>query len=177
MRLSENKYWNNFSNNLALPLFEGYSLLSGGYTLLSGVKEGISALRYFTLRREITLEVQGTLAKAFNTVTSMDQKAILGYRGSLATGQKHSGGLFDPGDFDVDAFIISDKLAAQLGNPRFRNARNFKSMKNLSNTIEDIFKNLPGYRVDPTKPFTFRVFTEQEYKEKIRHLGSILITR
>ena len=35
------------------------------------------------------------------------EDAQVGIRGSLATGERFSGGAFDPTDFDVDAFVVS----------------------------------------------------------------------
>jgi hypothetical protein len=67
----------------------------------------------------------------------------LGYRGSLATGVKFkTGGPFDPTDFDVDAFIVSDKLAAQTKSQVFRNAGDITPINKLSTAIEDFFKKI-----------------------------------
>ena len=48
---------------------------------------------------------------------SLDPDEVVGYRGSLARGFKgpHKGNApFDPADFDVDAFIVSDKLSSEM---------------------------------------------------------------
>ena len=54
-----------------------------------------------------------------STVHRLDPDAQIGIRGSLATGRKgpHKGNApFDPNNFDVDAFIVFDKLAGQFSN-------------------------------------------------------------
>jgi hypothetical protein len=64
-------------------------------------------------------EALAPLAKKFP-----DSRA--GYRGSLARGKKGAhkgGGPFDPNDFDVDAFIVDDKLAATVP----KNAKGFRN--------------------------------------------------
>ncbi len=46
----------------------------------------------------------------------------------------------------------------------------------MPNEIETIFRNtFPGYRYDPSKPFTFRVWTEAEFAEKVVPYGFKLI--
>jgi hypothetical protein len=105
----------------------------------------------------------------------------VGYRGSLATGQKYNNGNplpFNPDDFDVDAFIVSDELAALYPpNTVFRDARvKSTEIANISNDLEASFiSNFPGYRTEPGKPFTFRVWTEAEYQTKVVPFGHKII--
>jgi filamentous hemagglutinin len=96
--------------------------------------------------------------------------AKIGYRGSLSTGTKYStGGPFDPTDWDVDAFIVSDNLASQIGGSGFRNGRDISSIEQISNELETLFKNISGYRTAPGKEFTFRVWTQAEYDQIIKN--------
>ncbi len=100
--------------------------------------------------------------------------AKIGYRGSLSTGVKHSkGGPFDPTDFDVDAFIVSDELAAKFdAGTFFRDARDLPEVEGIADSLESTFINsLDGYRVEAGKPFTFRIFTEAEYLSKVQPNG------
>lgn len=95
--------------------------------------------------------------------------AQMGYRGSLATGKKYStGGPFDPTDWDVDAFIVSDDLAATFTKPGFRDGRNVVEIKNIADELESSFKLISGYRTEPGKPFTFKIFTEAEFNSIVK---------
>lgn len=117
--------------------------------------------------------VKKNTASKISKIKSLASGSKIGYRGSLATGIKFStGGPFDPDDFDVDAFIVSDALAQKLGSG-FRDIRKHTDVqyKNLCNEIENILKTIPGYRVEPGKPFTFRVWTEKEFTDKIKPEG------
>ncbi|MGG1442446.1 RHS repeat-associated core domain-containing protein [Brevibacillus laterosporus] len=68
-------------------------------------------------RADIMNTVQEKLSPALKKIRELDPNAKVGYRGSLATGQKdpHKGNApFDPTDFEIDAFIVSDKLASRF---------------------------------------------------------------
>jgi filamentous hemagglutinin len=98
--------------------------------------------------------------------------AKMGYRGSLATGKKYStGGPFDPLDWDVDAFIVSDELAKKIGGTRFRDGKYVYEVNTINQELEPLFKNISGYRTEVGKPFTFRVWTEVEFIEKVKPFG------
>ena len=120
--------------------------------------------------------------KDINTVMNVfgQGDAKIGYRGSLSTGQKYNNGNpipFDGDDFDVDAFIVSDDFAAQFNTNGFRDARvQSPEITQLSDDLEASFiSNFPGYRTEPGKPFTFRVWTEAEYQTKVVPFGHKLI--
>jgi len=122
-----------------------------------------------TSKGGITSFVDDALGSVKSTITSLDQNAVVGYRGSLASGVKFkTGGPFDPTNFDVDAFIVSDKLAGQFGSAHgmavFRNGRNADGLLDVSKSLENSFQNIPGYRIDKYKPFTFRIYTTSEFK-------------
>jgi hypothetical protein len=95
----------------------------------------------------------------------------IGYRGSLARGTTYSGGAFDPGDFDVDAFIVSDNLASSdffEPNEPWRDARDVDNLEGICDNLNKTFKNnFPGYLKTPRKPFTFKVYTKAEYRNEI----------
>lgn len=125
----------------------------------------------------IRTKVEELLKSKIVFITAKYPDAKIGYRGSLATGKKYkTGGPFDPNDFDVDAFIVSDKLADRfVKKVKWRDARD-EGFEQLANELEFHFKEtFKGYRVDPKKPFTFRVWTENEYINKIKQKGARLI--
>lgn len=97
----------------------------------------------------------------------------MGYRGSLSTGTKYStGGPFDPTDWDVDAFIVSDELAAKIGNSNpFRDGRKITDIEKIADDLEISYKNISGYRTEVGKPFTFRVWTQAEFDKIVKPNG------
>lgn len=111
-------------------------------------------------------------------IKRMYPDAKIGYRGSLATGTKFStGGDFDPNDFDVDAFIVSDELASKF-KPTviFRRASDIDELRHICEELERTFiKTFKGYRTKPGKQFTFRVWTEAEFKNKVERFGYVFI--
>jgi hypothetical protein len=77
---------------------------------------------------------------------------------------EHKGGApFDPGNFDVDAFIVSDKLAGQFGSRvRFRSGAEIDGIAGVQSSIDSSLRQssvFSGLRQDP---FTFRIYTQQE---------------
>ncbi len=123
---------------------------------------------------DIAKSVYNIMTTYVTKIKKLYPDAKVGYRGSLATGTKYStGGPFDPNDFDVDAFIVSDKLASQFGpNVVFRDARRFKELGAICDDLEKVFKkSFDGYRTEPGKPFTFRVWTEAEFEQKVKPYG------
>jgi len=92
--------------------------------------------------------------------------AKVGFRGSLARGTKGAhkgGGPFDPTDYDVDAFVVSDSLAATVAKDAkgFRNLGRLPEHQGLIKSISDKLRKLAGHRDDPVK---IRVFSEAEFK-------------
>jgi hypothetical protein len=105
-----------------------------------------------------------------STAVSIQSKypgALVGVRGSLGRGarfDKDTKALapFNKESWDVDAFVVSDKLAGEIGGTeRFRTA---SSLGAAQAQIQGELKELAGYRSD--QPFTFRVFTTREWVEK-----------
>jgi hypothetical protein len=121
---------------------------------------------------EAVTTVDNLILPKTSQLNNLFPNAKIGYRGSLSTGTKYStGGPFDPTDWDVDAFIVSDNLAAQIGGGGFRNGRNIPSVANIADELETSFKNISGYRTELNKPFTFRVFTEAEFNSIVKPNG------
>ena len=112
-------------------------------------------------------------------IKNLYSDASVGYRGSMATGQKFGPppSPFDPDDFDVDAFIVSDDFAAQFNTNGFRDARvQSAEIAQIADDLEASFiSNFPGYRTEPGKPFTFRVWTEAEFQNIVVPNGYKLI--
>jgi len=132
-------------------------------------------------REAVVSLVEKYLANAKGTITGYDKDAKIGYRGSLATGIKYeSQKPFDPSDFDVDAFIVSDKLAElfKAKERGWRNTRKFGDISAVSDAIEERYRQtFSGYRDESGdgKPFTFRIFTTKEYEEKYKLTGVKII--
>ncbi|GIW99060.1 MAG: hypothetical protein KatS3mg111_2393 [Pirellulaceae bacterium] len=101
-------------------------------------------------------------------IRELDDAARIGFRGSVARLAKgpHKGGMpLDSCNFDVDAFIVSDKLAKQF--PKrvwFRAGSNISGLSEVqSRLLKRLKELLPGMRNE----FAFRIYTEAEYLKKI----------
>lgn len=142
-------------------------------------------------RARIVQAIGEAAQPSVKALLALDPEARIGFRGSLANGLKNDSKLgpggervaFDgfvetkngkpytgPQGYDADFFLVSDSLAAQLGNkPFFRNAAR------LDNSLNGIFEDfgaalqsdqiLRGMKVEPP---TFRVFTSAEIQQKLR---------
>lgn len=107
-------------------------------------------------------EALGPLAKQF-------PDAQVGFRGSLARGTKGThkpggGGPFAPTDYDVDAFIVSDKLAETIPKDAkgFRNLGRLIEHQGLIKSTSDRLRAIPGHRDEAVK---IRVYSEAEFKK------------
>ncbi len=110
-----------------------------------------------------------------------DPDALIGFNGSLARGYKlgreRDGTPYFKGGYDVDGFIVSDKLASRFKNtdPKkkpWRDGREVEGLKELQDEIQmELVTELgkKGMKVDPDKPFTLKVCTRAEYKELIQN--------
>ena len=114
--------------------------------------------------------VDDIIKKKIDELNRLFPNSQMGYRGSLATGIKYSTkGPFDPTDWDVDAFIVSDELAAKFNKyTTFRNGRDINGIDQLADDIEKELLNISGYRSEPNKKFTFRIWNEKEFEIKIK---------
>jgi len=117
-------------------------------------------------REAIMTDVDDTVRPYLTEIRKLDPNAVIGYRGSLANGVKGAhkgGGAFDPSNFDVDIFIVSDKIAALSRlNGNFRSASYLPQVGRSEKSIEDRLrknKNFSGLR---DEELTFRIFKQQE---------------
>ena len=139
------------------------------------------------LRASLINDVAQAAAPVSRRLRELDPNVKIGVRGSLARGFK---GLqkndpvtgarvpFNPDDFDVDAFIVSDEIAEFFGDKKVRIARNNPELDELfditraQDEIDNVLRKNPAFRglreFKKTgkglqrEPFTFRVFTESE---------------
>ena len=125
---------------------------------------------YGALRMSIRPKVEGVLAEAAERVKQLDRNAIIGFRGSTARGYKgpqKNSDPFDPSAFDVDAFIVSDQLAA--GIPKINGARFPRENSSASLVLEQksvdqaLRPILPGLK---KSPFSFRIYTFDEFNKR-----------
>ncbi|WKB56040.1 LysM peptidoglycan-binding domain-containing protein [Eleftheria terrae] len=152
--------------------------------------EDTLVLRGDASRAQIVQAIGEAAQPSVKALLALDPEARVGFRGSLANGLKNDTKLgpngervpFDgvvatkngqpytgPQGYDADFFVVSDNLAAQLGNkPFFRNAAR------LDTSLNGIFGEfgaglqsnplLTGMKVEPP---TFRVFTSTEIQKKL----------
>ena len=113
-------------------------------------------------RTEIISRLRSALADHLAAIRKVDPNARIGIRGSLAKGVKgpqKGNAPFDPTNFDIDIFIVSDKL---------RRGRGFqvgpKPIRDLAKQIDAELRNLPefaGLRGGKDK-LQFRIFGSDE---------------
>ena len=128
------------------------------------------AAGYISARTQVQPVVEEVLGAAALRIKQFDQNAVVGFRGSVARGYKgpqKSNDPFDPSHFDVDGFIVSDKLAAQIpktGPGRFVTRQNSPALAAEQTAIDQqLREKLKGLK---NEPFGFRVFTYEEYLTK-----------
>ncbi|MBT9458004.1 MAG: LysM peptidoglycan-binding domain-containing protein [Burkholderiaceae bacterium] len=122
-------------------------------------------------RRPVTREgIVGSLGEVvqphLDSITRLDPDALIGFRGGLARGFKgpHKGNApFNTRDFDVDAFIVSDQLAAPFssGVP-FRNGAKIPEVREVQQAIDNSLRQSSEFSGLRDEPFTFRIYTRQE---------------
>ncbi|AIS14351.1 hemagglutinin [Pseudomonas chlororaphis subsp. aurantiaca] len=107
-----------------------------------------------------------TVQPHLKAIADFDADALVGFRGSLARGYKgpHKGNApFDPQSFDVDAFIVSDKLASEFaGKVRFRSGAEIDGISSIQNAIDESLRRNPLFSGLRDESFTFRIFTQKE---------------
>ena len=149
--------------------------------LLPGAKAAIKKGENLVKTRDTILDsLMDTIQPHLKIVKQLDSDALIGSRGSLIRGFKgpHKGNApFDPNDFDVDAFIVSDKLSAQFSNSRFRDGGAIPEIKQMQESIEKSLRQnqlFSGLRKTTTTnsgkviedKFTFRIFTKKEIEKQ-----------
>lgn len=76
----------------------------------------------------------------------------------------HKGSIpFNPENFDVDAFIVSDKLAGQFGSRvPFRSGAKLGEVADVQRAIDSGLRQNSAFGGLRQEPFTFRIYTQQE---------------
>ena len=125
----------------------------------------IPVQRFDTARQNIIRSTIQTLRPHVAFLKRLDPDVRVGFRGSLAKGYKgpHKNfGPFDGDDFDVDAFIVSDKLAAQF--PKGTRARWGSALDLGENEaqIQEQLSNANGMGGLRKEGFGWRIFTRDE---------------
>ena len=130
---------------------------------------------YIAAKTEVGPAVEQMFSLSAERIRTVDPYAVVGFRGSSVRGQTHTGARFNLGDFDVDAFIVSDMMAARIGSDTwFRTASemNFpeilKEQQALDSLLRAQFKGLRN------EPFTFRVYTSREFLGKASSQSHVL---
>lgn len=119
-------------------------------------------------REAIVDKLGEVVQKWLPEIKKIDPNARVGFRGGLARGfkGKHKGNApFDPNDFDVDAFVISDEL---YGKERYWFKVGPESLREIGTSIDEELRQYPefkGMRTGNGK-FKFRIFSEEEITRK-----------
>jgi RHS repeat-associated protein len=149
--------------------------LRGGDSLCRYVRDPnawVDVLGLYPTLSAIQDKINSILLEHLPAIQEIDPNAQVGYRGSAASGisKAHDPKIskpFNPGNFDVDAFIQSDYLA---NDPVFTNRRREASeIIGMGEIEESIDKKLreafPGLKEEP---FGFRIFQTHELDDMVR---------
>ncbi len=178
--LSEEARINFLSTGDPVAAIEGLAA-DTAYTIIAGanmLRTGSS----FVSRMSSLVKMEPELEASARNIRAIASDAVVGFRGSMATGRKFDkiarkpGDVFNPTNFDLDAFIVSDKLATQMNsNKRFLDGRKIDGIGAEADKIEQMLQAFPGYRVDPKKPFTYRIYSQQQFNSEVAN-GTFMIT-
>jgi hypothetical protein len=76
---------------------------------------------------------------------------------------------FDSSNFDVDAFIVSDSLAAKFPKgTRFRAGNAIPEIAGIQKSLNSSLRKLPSFAGLRQEPFTFRIFTRAEMERLLK---------
>ncbi|MEN2788404.1 hypothetical protein ABC974_02105 [Sphingomonas oligophenolica] len=121
-------------------------------------------------RQNILQTLSQTLSDHLPDIKSVDPSARVGFRGSLASGTKgphKKFAPFDPKNFDVDALIVSDKLADEVKMyNNFRNGSDHSTILAIQNSIEKALRANPHFS-GMRGAFTFRIYSRNEFREVV----------
>jgi hypothetical protein len=130
--------------------------------------------------KDVNKKIQNILKDFEDKIKKLDPNAQIGFRGSAATGVKspHKGNVsFDPQKFDIDVFVVSDKLYDSnvfYKNDWWRGMRK-TGAGDIVNKMEKAFiDRFSGYRFDPKKPMDIRIFKSVEIGSLIDEGANIL---
>jgi hypothetical protein len=120
--------------------------------------------------------VKSLLARYVDAIRKMYPDALVGFRGSLATGISKSTN--EPPDLqttDCDGFIVSDELAKRFDpkeGMRFTNRLDDPALDGMSRRIDAALRRLiPRMR----GRFNFRVWTTAEYERIVAPAGAVIV--
>ncbi|MFZ6044713.1 LysM peptidoglycan-binding domain-containing protein [Pseudomonas sp. CR3202] len=117
-------------------------------------------------RENIVSGLGETVQPHLKAISDFDADALVGFRGSLARGFKgphKENAPFDPQNFDVDAFIVSDKIASQFGSKvKFRSGSVIDGLAKVQGAIDASLRQNPVFSGLRDESFTFRIFTHKE---------------
>ncbi len=138
-----------------------------------GGRQGTGGGRGASLRGELSGAREQILSQADEALAPLAKQfpdAQVGIRGSLARGTKgphKANAPFDPGNFDVDAFIVSDDLAGLVSKDKqgFRNLARLPQFRGLVRDIGKQLQSIPGIRPDT---FKVRVFSTKEFEAAVK---------
>jgi hypothetical protein len=127
------------------------------------------------LRARIMDRLKKTIDPSEITKLDPDAEIVIGYRGSIAKGQKgsHKGDVpFNPTEFDIDAYIGSDNLYDNpvfKDNPPFRDAGRV-GLKNYQKELAKKLKEFPEFAGLKGDEVTFRIYRKNKL-DKMRAEG------
>lgn len=122
-------------------------------------------------RDQIMKVVGERMEKHKPAIQALDPNAFSGYRGSLARGFKglhKKNAPFDPNDFDIDAFIVSDQLSSEikLNRNKKRLGTNHPGIKKIEDSINRDLKKHPCTK-NIRERLQFHVNTSAENAEQV----------
>ena len=128
-------------------------------------------------RENIIEDVQAEFRTHLDVIRNIDPEAKVGFRGSLASGTKgphKENNPFDPNDFDVDALIVSDKLAGMIKKDRkgFRSGSRHGQLDEIQATIERSLRSNPIFSGMRAGRFKFRIYSIDEIRRLSSRLSS-----
>jgi filamentous hemagglutinin len=91
-----------------------------------------------------------------------------GLRGSLAKGVKGPHKVwqpFDPTSFDIDAFIVSNRLAERFKGIRARWGSQLEEIRSIEKEINRILREMPEFSGLRKNGFSFRIYTTEEARK------------
>ena len=132
--------------------------LRGGTNLFSFVPNPSNWIDPYGLtctREEILAAASAEIKKFEPEIKKLDPNAVLGIRGSVATGIRSLGGPFNPARYDIDAFIVSDR-----GRKYGQYSDKVPGLKNIEKKIKESMDKNPCLcgRTKGGGKFEFKVF-------------------
>ena len=130
--------------------------------------------------KDVNKKIQNILKDFEDKIKKLKPNAQIGFRGSASTSVKgpHKGNVpFDPQNFDIDVFVVSDKLYDSdvfSKNDWWRGIRK-TGAGDIVNKMEQAFiDSFSGYRFDPKKTMDIRIFKSGKIGSLIDEGANIL---